>query len=60
MHFAHFDLLKSRQIQVPIFGPLYVNELPITPESQFGQKLIHGINTDIDLISGGDTVDLQD
>jgi len=39
---------------------LNINKAVIAPESQFGQEMIHRINTDVDLISRAYTIDLQD
>jgi len=47
-------------MQVPIFSSLDIDKAIIAPEPQFRQKMIHRINTDIDLISLGYTIDLQD
>jgi len=55
-----FLFLSYWQMQILIFSSLDIVKAIIAPESQFGHKMIHRINTDIDLISRGYPIDLQD
>jgi len=47
-------------MQILIFSSLDIDKAIIAPESQFGQKMIHRINTDVDFIARAYSIDLQD